>query len=245
MMHPIKKKSHWLAAVLVRTVLMTALLTACGCDDSAPPEPPLRENVAESFTFFGLGANTRISKEIIKGLDDRLGSHSFEERGTIDLSIQPDGALKNHFSTLHALNLQLNSPVGERIEHDIRKYMYRYAVRRGTPFNYIELVFSGRSGLPLYFRIEPVKGETGFIDTFHQKYGQPVVIRQPGMDVEFLSWTKAGDCLIVSTGKDLYGASESHITIFFTRNLDRLLALEGSGRKKTQEKEADSGNTAF
>ncbi|MBW2594062.1 MAG: hypothetical protein JRE58_13875 [Deltaproteobacteria bacterium] len=224
---------------------MTVLLTAFGCGDSAPPEPPRSEKAVESFTFFDLGVNTRLSKEIIQDLDERLGSHSLEERGIIDLSIQPTGALENHFNALHTLNRQLNSPAGERIEHDIRRYMYRYAARRGTPFNFIELVFSGRSGLPLYFRIASVKGETGFLDTFHQKYGPPVVIKWPRAEIEFLSWTKAGDRLIVSAGTDRYGAPEYHITIFFTRNLDRLLTLERSGRKKMQEKEVDSGNTAF
>ncbi len=240
-MHSIKNKFQCLAAAL----LMTAFLTALGCGDSAPPEPPRSEKAVESFTFFDLGVNTRLSKEIIQNLDDRLGSHSLEERGIIDFSIQPTGALKNYFSALHRLNRQLNSPVGERIEHDIRRYMYRYAARRGMPFNFIELVFSGRSGLPLYFRIASIKGETGFLDTFHQKYGPPVVIKWPRVETEFLSWAKAGDRLIVSVGTDRYGAPEYHITIVFTRNLDRLLALEKSGRKKMQGKEVDSGNTAF
>jgi len=244
-MHPIKNKFHYLAAVLVRTVLMAALLTAIGCSDSVPQDPPPLEKATESFTFFDLGVNTRLSKEVIQGLDDRLGSHSFEKRGMIDLSIQPSGALENNFSTLHTLNRQLNSPVGERVEHDIRRYMYRYAARRGAPFNYIELVFSGRSGLPLYFRIKPVKGETGFMDTFHQKYGAPVVVKWPRAGIDFLSWTKAGDQLIISIGTDRYGTPEHHITIFFTRNLDSLLALERSGRKKIREKEVDSGKAAF
>lgn len=224
---------------------MAVLLAAPGCGDSGSPEPPRSEKAAESFTFFDLGVNTRISKEIIQNLDDRLGSYSFEKRGLIDLSIHPTGALENFFSTLHVLNRQLNSPVGERIEHDIRRYMYRYAARRGTPFNYIELVFSGSSGLPLYFKIASVKGETDFIDTFHQKYGPPAVIKWSEAGIEFLSWTKADDRLVVSIGTDRYGAPEYHIAIFFTRNLDRLLALERSDRKKMQEKRTGSGKTAF
>ncbi|OQY06411.1 MAG: hypothetical protein B6I22_05525 [Desulfobacteraceae bacterium 4572_123] len=244
-MPPIKNKFHCLASVLIRTVLMAAFLTAIGCGDSVPQDPPPLEKAAESFTFFDLGVNTRLSKEVVQDLDDRLGSHSFEKRGIIDLSIQPSGALENNFSALHTLNRQLNSPVGERVEHDIRRYMYRYAARQGTPFNYIELVFSAQSGLPLYFRIKPVKGETGFMDTFHEKYGAPVVTKWPQAGVEFLSWTKAGDQLIVTIGTDRYGTPEYHITIFFTRNLNRLLALERSGRKKLRKQEVDPGKAAF
>ena len=244
-MYPVKNNFQCLWIALVRTVLITVLLAALGCGDSAPPESPPLKKAIESFTFFNLGVNTRLSKEIIQQLDDRLGSHSFEKRGMIDLSIQPTGALENHFNALYDLNRQLNSPVGERIEHDIGRYMYRYAARRGTPFNYIELVFSGRSGTPLYFRINPVKGKTGFMDTFHQKYGSPEVIQWSRAGVKFLSWTKAGDHLIVSVGTDRYGASEYHIAIFFTRNLDKLLAQERSGREKMQEKTVDSGKTAF
>lgn len=224
---------------------MAALLTALGCGDSAPPEPPPAAPATESFTFFDLGAGTRLSEGLIDGLDDRLGSHSFEGRGIIDLDIQPADALKNHFSALHELNRQFNRPPGERVEHDIRRYMYRYAARRGTPFNYIELVFSGRSGLPLYFKIKPVKGQTGFIDTFRRKYGPPVVIQWPRAEAEFLSWTIDSDRLIVTVDTDRYGEPRCHVSIFYTRNLERLLALEKSGRQKLQKKTGGSSQNAF
>jgi hypothetical protein len=244
-MYLFKNKFYCPGLRMIRVVIMTVLLTALGCGESAPPESTLAEKMSQSFTFFDLGVNTRLSKEILQTLDDRLGSHSLEKRGLIDLSIQPTGALEKYFSDLYSLNLELNSPAGERVEHDIRRVMYRYADRRGTPFYYIETVFSGGSGLPLYFKIEPVSGKTDFMDTFHEKYGTPVVTKWPRAGVEFLSWTKAGDRMIVSMGTDPYGAPEYHITIFFTRNLDRLLALKRSGSKETQEKAVDAGKTAF
>ena len=244
-MYLLKNKCHCPGAFFIGAVFMTVLLTGLGCSDSAPPESVPAEKMSQSFTFFELGVNTRLSKEILQTLDDRLGSHSLEKRGLIDLSIQPTGALEKYFSHLHSLNRELNSPVGERVEYDIRRVMYRYADRRETPFYYIELVFSGGSGVPLYFKIEPVTGETDFMDTFHEKYGAPVVTKWPQAGVEFLSWTKAGDRMIVSMGTDIYGTPEYHITIFYTRNLDRLLALKRSGSKETQEKAVDAGKTAF
>ncbi len=244
-MNLLKNKCHCPGALFIGAVFMTVLLTVLGCSDSAPPESAPAEKMSQSFTFFDLGVNTRLSKEILQTLDDRLGSHSLEKRGLIDFSIRPTGALEKYFSDLYSLNRELNSPVGERVEYDIRRVMYRYADRRGTPFYYIELVFSGGSGLPLYFKIEPVTGETDFMNTFHEKYGTPTVTKWPQAGVEFLSWTKAGDRMIVSMGTDPYGAPEYHITIFYTRNLDRLLALKRSGSKETQEKAVDAGKTAF
>lgn len=244
-MYLLKNKCNYPGTLLIRAMFLTVLLTVLGCSDSAPPESALTEKMTQSFTFFDLGVNTLLSKEILQTLDDRLGSHSLEKRGLIDLSIQPTGALEKYFSDLYSLNRELNSPAGERVEHDIRRVMYRYAARRGSPFHYIETVFSGESGRPLYFKIEPVSGETDFMDTFHEKYGAPVVTKWPRAGVKFLSWTKAGDRMIVSMGTDRYGAPEYHITIFYTRNLDRVLALKRSGSKETQEKAVNAGKTAF
>ena len=94
-MNLLKNKCHCPGALFIGAVFMTVLLTVLGCSDSAPPESAPAEKMSQSFTFFDLGVNTRLSKEILQTLDDRLGSHSLEKRGLIDFSIRPPGRWKN------------------------------------------------------------------------------------------------------------------------------------------------------
>ena len=108
---------------------------------------------SDSFTFFNLSKQSILSKSVRSDLNQKLGRDATEYRSIIDLDINYYGFLQKYFPSLYELNQNLNSPAGERIEHNTVKLMYRYARKENIPFDYVELVFSNYSQHPLLFRI--------------------------------------------------------------------------------------------
>jgi len=216
------------------------------CGEKKEPAKDQRAQVqSDSFTFFDLGKNSKLSKSIRSDLRQRLGRDAIEGRGIIDLEINYYGFLEQYFSSLNELNRQLNSPAGERIEHNIVKLMFRYARKKNLPFDHVELLFSNYSQLPLLFRINFKKDEANIVKTLKSKYGNPRPIDWKNKGGQSMYWDKDNDILIVSLVPDQFGNPEYQIRIFFVENIKAQLATESAEKEKQKSQRAKSGKTAF
>jgi len=217
------------------------------CSDSQPPDDSTAPAavVPESFTFFDLGINSRLNKKVRQELGNQLGRDAIERRSIIDLEINYSGFLKNYFPGLNELNQNLNFPPGERVEHNTVKLMYRYALKKNVPFDYVEFVFSNYTKAPILFKINFREDDTGIINTLESKYGQPQVISWKEEGGKSMSWMKNSDFLIVSQVPDQFGNPKYQIAIYFVKNLEQLIATEQKDRQEKSLKRTQSGKTAF
>lgn len=224
-------------------LLVLLLCSSCGeqresaADQNTPVQP-------DRFTFFDLGANSALTEKVRDSLTERLGNAAVAQRGVINLQINDDEFMAQYFPVLNELNRDLNSPSGERIEHDMIKLMYRYARKKNSPFDYVELVFSSHSRLPLIFRIDFKKDEANILQALKSKYGEPRLIAWQKNASQNLCWEN-GDFLIVSLVPDQFGEPEYQIRFFFVENITALLEHEKAQREKTGSQRARSGKKAF
>ena len=227
-------------------VMGLAFLLFFSCGEKKEPAKDQRVQAqSDSFTFFGLGKNSQLSKSIRSDLRQRLGRDAIAGRGIIDLEINYYGFLEQYFSSLNELNRELNSPAGERIEHNIIKLMFRYAPKENLPFDYVELLFSNYSQLPLLFRINFQKDEANIVQTLNSKYGDPRPIDWKNKNGQSMYWEKDNDILIVSLVPDQFGNPEYQIRIFFVENIKALLTTEIAEKEKQKSQRAKSGKKAF
>ncbi len=226
--------------------LIFSFLVVISCGDKQEQSEKSQAVVkSESFTFFDIGINTKLTKKVGKELQKKLGRDAIERRSIIDLEINYRGFLKEHFPELNELNERLNFPPGERVEHNTVKLMYRYAQRRNVPFEYVELVFSDYTKTPILFKITFQKDEAGIVETLKTKYGQPEIIDWKKENGSSMFWKKNMDFLIASLVPDQFGQHEYQIVIYFAENLNQLADAEKIQKQKREEKRAQSGKTAF
>lgn len=218
--------------------IVALCLIACGQDGERPagsdPQPAV-----ESFTFLGMGRETELSDRLRAELTEKLGNDAIEDRGMVDLDLPPPGILRDRLPALEALNRELNSPPGERVEHDRIKLMYRYARGKDQPFDLVELFFDPQTRKPLCFRMRS-KGDDGTIESLRSRYGPPDETVAAGAG-QALIWRKAGDSLVVLTLPDHFGSPVHHVAIFFAENLQRWAAAE----HKAKPKPRPGGKPAF
>ena len=122
-------------------IIINLILFSVSCGDkqeTAPPQPAPEHS--DSFTFFDIGKNTIITGNVRDRLNKILGDDAIEPRNIIDLEINYKGFLKEYFADIDKLNKKLNSPLGERVEHNTVKLMYRYMQSKNVSFDYVELV---------------------------------------------------------------------------------------------------------
>lgn len=218
------------------------LLNNCSNDKASEPISSLNTT---GFTFFDLGADSLLSSQIRKHLENRLGSEAISHRTTIDLSIHSPGFLETYFPHLNQINKKLNWPPRDRVEHNITKLMYRYVNAKNLPFKYVELFFSNYNGEPLFFRIHAGSDGAPMIDTLKRKYGSSQQIIWSQNKGETLYWKDKKDILTASSAKDRYGRSEYLFCIFYTANLEKVIEKEKIEQKAKEEKIQNAGDTAF
>ena len=131
------------------------------------------------------------------------------------------------------------------MEHNTVKLMYRYAVKKDVPFDYVELVFSNYTQAPLLFRINFREDDAGIINTLASKYGQPLIVNWKEENGQSMYWQKNSDFLIVSKAPDQFGNPRHQIVIYFVKNLEQLIATEKKDRQEKSLKRTQSGKTAF
>ena len=226
------------------SLLSISILISCGDNRESAETVPAAVK-PESFTFFELGTNTKLSEPIRKDLGKKLGRDAIERRSILDLNTNYAGFIKKYLPKINELNRKINFPPGERVEHNTVKLMYRYAQRKNTPFDYVELVFSEYTKTPLLIKINFQIDETGIVETLKTKYGPPQVIDWKEENGKSMVWRKNMDLLLVSEVPDQFGRHEYQIVIYFVQNLKQLIEIETNERKKREQQRAKSGETAF
>jgi hypothetical protein len=239
------KKFQASAAVISAIVLILAVVLVKYCSRRAIYQPPSEAGEPEGITFFDLGENSEFSSDVREKLKDRLGADAIERWNTLDLSINYHGFLRKFFPELHEINKKLNSPLGERVEHNTIKLAYRYARKRNVPFNYVELVFSNYTKKPLYFYIKSKQEGSNIIDVVTKKYGKAKTVHWVGEKGTSLYWENSRSILIISIHDDRYGNLEYHTMIYYVPNLEELLSRELQQREHTEEEIKKTGKTAF
>ena len=234
-------------AVTVAAVLVLILIVAL-VDFGKKPEIAATHSAQtspEGFTFFNLGVDSELTDDIRDELKIKLGSDAVEKWTTLDLGINYKGFVQNYFQTLDQLNQRLNSPPGERIEHNIIKLRYRYAQRKKVPFKYVDLIFSNYTQKPLLFKILSKKEGAFIIDTIRTKHGEPKTIDWEQEEGRSLYWENDKSILVISISKDRYGDPEYHTVIYFTPNIEALLSKEEQVARQREEEIKKKGKTAF
>jgi hypothetical protein len=221
-----------------------SILISCSDNRESAETVPATDK-PESFTFFELGTNTKLTDHIRKDLGKKLGRDAIEGRGILELDTNYVGFIKNYLPRINELNRDLNFPPGERVEHNIFKLMYRYAQRKNAPFDFVELFFSEFTKTPLLFKINFQIDETGIVETLKTKYGPPQVIDWKEENGKSMVWRKNMDLLLVSEVPDQFGHHGYQIVIYFVQNLKQLIEIEKNELKKREKQRAKSGERAF
>ena len=229
----------------ILSIVLISILMSCSDSQENAESGPAETN-KESFTFFDLGINTPLSKRVREELGNKLGRDAIEQKSIMDLEINYKGFLNNYFPSLNELNQRLNFPPGERVEHNTVKLMYRYALKKNVSFDYVELVFSNYTKIPLLFKINFQGDEAGIIKTLESKYGQPqVVTRKEENGGKSMYWMKNADFLIASQVPDQFGHPKYQIVIYFVKNLEQLIATEKNEHQEKTLERIQSGEKAF
>jgi hypothetical protein len=198
----------------------------------------------ESFTFFDLGSNTRLSDDLLKNLSGQLGSYSIEKMTILDLVIHNKTIFASHFPNLFELHRKLNDEKGARIEHNISNLTFRYLQNENTPFEYVKLIFSNYSNNPLLFSITSRRKEAYIADTLKEKYGEPATKNWEDGKSLSMVWEKNRDFLIFSRISER-GSFKYSIMIYFVNNIENLLQIEQDEIKEREEARKKAGKTAF
>ncbi len=232
-------------AIILMAVCSSVFFACSEPGNNSKKKPTGTESLyPESFTFFDLGSNTKISDDLQKNLSGQLGSYSVEKMTILDLVIHNKAIFGKHFPNLFELHRKLNDEKGARIEHNITNLTFRYLQNENTPFEYVKLTFSNYSNKPLLFSITSRKKESYIVDTLKKKYGEPAVINwEDGKSLSML-WEKNKDFLIFSRISER-GSFKYNIMIYFVNNLENLLQIEQDEIKKREEERKKAGKTAF
>ena len=236
------------AAPYIISMVLSMILIVTACSDSQQPEDSAAAPapvLPETFTFFDLGINSRLNKDVRRELGNKLGPDAIEHRSIMDLELNYTGFLKKYLPALNELNRKLNFPPRERVEHNTIKLMYRYALKKNVPFDYVELVFSQYTRAPLLFRINFSEDDAAILKTLETKYGQPQLINWQEENGQSRYWIQNEDVLIVSRLPNQFGKPTYQIVIYFVKHLEQLVAFEQKERKENSIERTQSGKTAF
>jgi len=233
------------ALVVLISIVMSPFFFSCSSENDSPDADAI-PRLPTSFSFFDVGVNTPLSNELRSRLEGILGDDAISRQNTIDLRLNLEPAfLENHFPRLDQLNRNLNFPPGERVEHNTTQLTYRYAVKKGLPFTYAELLFSEYTRMPLMIR---VLFETDTLDirtSLEEKYGSPVEVPWEQENGKSLFWEKNDDFLFYCFVPNQFGTPEYRVTIYFTHRIASLLEMEAKRKKGHRNNTLDSGKAIF
>jgi len=235
---------HQIPFMLI-SLVMALLFLSCSPENDSPDVDSIPQLPA-SFSFFDVDVNTPLSRELRKRLGDILGDAAISNQNIMDLSLnlEPD-FLESYFPRLDQLNRLLNSPPGERVEHNTTKITYRYAVKKNLPFTYVELLFSKYTRMPLIIRVL-FKTDTLNIQTsLEEKYGSPMEIPWKQENGRSLFWKKNDDFLFYCFVPNQFGIPEYRVTIYFTHRIASLLEMEGKIKKQDRNSTVEPGKAIF
>lgn len=182
------------------------------------------------FTFFGIGRSDEYGQRLRRQLEGRLGHSAIERQNIINLEVHPKNILEKYFPVLWDLNRRLNSPIGERVEHDTVKLMFRYARNKNLPFSHVEMVFSNKSKNPLFILVMAKNDISGIKDTLKDKYGPSRTIQWEDDAGTTDAWEREGEILLFSVYPNRIGNLQYRIAIYYMENIEVLLNQEESAR---------------
>lgn len=197
------------------------------------------------FTFFDVDRTTVLNPGLRKTLSNLLGSDAIAHASPIDLTVVNRRFLQAHLPVLDTLNQQLNPAMGGRKEHDTTRLTYHRAERHKMPFRYIELVFSNRTGRPLYFTINPTDDFADSITTLVTKYGPPQMVQTEKMAAPVRIWKQDGDILIATTFPRRNGRMSQELRIYFVESLKQLVESENQALRQQDSTTRKAGERAF
>jgi len=173
-----------------------------------------------------------------------LGSSAVEYRSLIDLEVHAKGFLEQRLPLLHDLNRRLNTPAGERVEHEVVKLTYRFARGKNLPFELVEMVFSGAARKPVLFRIRISGDPEPILAALREKHGEPEALEEGrGFPGEVLAWRSEGDILLASSVPRPAGRSVDTLLFVFVENLEQL--LDSRKKRLEQRQRQREGGFAF
>jgi len=245
MMQKISKYLQSYIWALILPICLAILTVGCSGKEESDTTPGKSESGNAGFRFLDLNASSRLDDPLRGKLREKLGSDAIWRRSPLDIEINYDGFLKQHFDELDRLNQRLNYAPRERVEHDITKLMYRYPQKKNLPFSYIELIFHNNGGAPLVFNIEAKRDGDAVVATLEDKYGSPGKITWNSGKDRALFWRKPGEIMIASIVADQYGQPEYGISIFFTDHIENMVETEEEERRQLQKEKEKAGKTAF
>jgi len=219
-----RKKLLGCLAVLV----CLAFLAACG-NEAEPPASAPKISRDASFTFFNIGKNTRITGRVRGDLKKILGDAAVERRGVVNLTVNYNTFLEEHFPTLDRMNRQLNSDIGLRVKHPVTRLMYRYARQQGLPYDLVEVHFSEKSKQPILIRINFKSANPETLKTLMEKYGPSRKYTWGQEKGSSRVWQKGGDYLFYSVIPRRGNKVEYRIAIYFTAAVEALVQSETTG----------------
>ena len=227
-----KKLKDYIPIALIIPLLMLCLVVSSCSDDGLLPESAVK-TYPETFSFLDVGINTLYSTKLRHRLGSILDDDSIQKNNTIDLGINTETFINDYFPDFDAINLKLNTPPGERVEHKSIKLMYRYAKNKELAFNYVEFLFSEYTLTPLLIRVHFKQDNLGIRETLEQKHGTPSKLNwdknQPLATA--LYWEKNHDLMILSTIPDQLGRLTYEINIYFADRLKDLIETESTLRQ--------------
>jgi hypothetical protein len=197
------------------------------------------------FSFFNVDRTTVLTHALRENLSDTLGSDAIAHATPIDLTVVSPGFLQTHLPQIATLNRGFNPPLGGRREHDTTRLTYHRAESRQMPFRYVELVFSSRNGLPLYFLIEPTADFADSTATLSAKYGSPRQVETEEQRYPVQIWEKDGDVLVASTFERRNGRLSQQLRMYFVDNLRLLLQAEEEARRREDRQTRRAAERAF
>lgn len=174
-----------------------------------------------NFTFFEVGENTILTKDLIKKLDKVLGPHRLENLTSISFEYFGGKFFTSHSENFKDLGAFFNT---ERLVKPIAaktlKLDYRYTAQHAPPFTNVHFVFSDYSKKPLFIRMRlEGKGEET-LKSIESKYGSPKEAEGKKALSPVLFWEKGKDMLVFALVPDRYGKPEAWIFIAYGENLE-------------------------
>jgi hypothetical protein len=235
--------------------LALALLVAAGVAgilwwqavDRSEPDGALMTQAegSDAFAFIGLNAQTRIGRSVRRHLRDELGSEAVARKALIDLRFGPEGTLDTHFPDLARLHRRLNSPLGERREHDALQLRYNYPRRRNLPFDSVQLLFDSVEGRPLLFVIQFGTPGEPLLGTLTERYGSPHGQSPVGEGGWVRWWRQNGAVLTAVLLPDRKGKARYTVRYVFTEHLLQLARREAQAAERRQQDAREKGRRLF
>jgi hypothetical protein len=241
-----KNKKFQIISIILSVVGLTLIVVfVSNFNKKETQETPLSNKEPKGFMFLKISENTKFSSDVRKQLRGTLGPDAIERWNTLDLNLNYKGFLKKYFPELNELNERLNSPPGERVEHNTVQLTYRYARKKDAPFDYVTLVFSNLTKKPLFFFIKSKRAGSDILAAITEKYGEAKTIHWNEKNGRSFYWEKDRSILIISISNDRYGHPEYQIAIYYVPSLEELVFTEQQKIKHQQEVIKKTGKTAF